>query len=80
MDRNNHYVPQFILRQYGDHLCVFNTKTQSFEEGRNPRSIYSEKGLYPDDIEEGLQQRVETPFAELVHQTDLLNQKRIVLT
>jgi|GEM_PF-3669507 len=80
MDRNNHYVPQFILRQYGDHLCVFNTKTQSFEEGRNPRSIYSEKGLYPDDIEEGLQQRVETPFVELVHQTDLLNQKRIVLT
>src|SRR5574344_250637 len=78
--RNNHYVPQFILRQYGDHLCVFSTKTQSFEEGRNPHSIYSEKGLYPDDIEDGLQQRVETPFAELLHQTDLLNKKRIVLT
>lgn len=77
--RNNHYVPQFILRQYGDHLCVFDAKQQQFFEGRNSRSLYCEKGLYPDDIEDGLQQRVETPFAEFLHKTNLLSEKQITL-
>jgi len=50
MSVNSHYVPQFILRHYGEHLCIYDVKAGKYEKGRNPDSLFCKQGLYPEDI------------------------------
>lgn len=44
---NNHYVPQFILRQFEDYLNVYNVKDRSLHSGMRTSSIFSEKKSIP---------------------------------
>jgi hypothetical protein len=67
MSLRNHYVPQFILRQFGERLCLFDVQKQTLEEGRNPATLYYQKGIYPDEMETAFSIKVEKPFADLFY-------------
>ncbi len=66
---NSHYIPQFILRNFCENgqitLCDLDKKKIQL---RNPRSVFSEKGYYPDSMEKELSTKAEYLFANLYHQ------------
>ncbi|MCR5109128.1 MAG: DUF4238 domain-containing protein [Lachnospiraceae bacterium] len=65
---NSHYIPQFILRNFYDNdkitYCDLEKKTV---QSRNTRSIFSEEGYYPENIEKDLCKKAEYQFANLYH-------------
>ena len=65
---NNHYVPQFILRQFGDYLNVYNVKDCSLHSGMLTSNIFSERKIYPADLEKAIGYNLESPFAKLFHE------------
>jgi hypothetical protein len=80
MSVNSHYVPQFILRHYGEHLCIYDVKAGKYEKGRNPDSLFCKQGLYPEDIEKSFANKIEQPFSRLMASKLLAEQKDIVLS
>ncbi len=64
----SHYIPQFILRNFCEEgkitYCDLDAKDTSL---RNPRSVFSEVGYYPDTIEKNLSVKAEHLFANLYH-------------
>lgn len=79
---NNHYVPRFILRQFGEHLNVYNVKDGSLRTGERTDHIFAERKIYPADLEKDIGYKLESPFAKLL-QDKLLSGKcgdKIVLT
>ena len=78
---NCHYIPQMILR----HLCSDNKITycdieNSKTEQRNTKSVFSEKGYYPNELEKDFCQKIEVQFANLLNKKILCNKKRFILT
>lgn len=78
---NCHYIPQLILR----HFCTDNKITycdieNSKTEQRNTKSVFSEKGYYPDELEKDFCQKIEVQFADLLNKKILCNKKRFTLT
>ena len=79
---NNHYVPQFILRQFGNRINVYNVKDGSLLAGQRTDHIFSERKIYPADLERDIGYKLEAPFAKLFH-NKLMNGKcgdKILLT
>ena len=78
---NSHYVPQFILR----HFCV-DDKIQYCDiqrksvEARTTRTVFSEKGYYPDELEHDLCIKVESQFANLLNNKLVSERRKIVLS
>ena len=78
---NNHYVPQFLL----SHFCI-DGKIQYMDlsskkvESRNTRSVFSEKGYYPDEVEIDLCNKIERDFARLFSNKIVNAKNRIILS
>ncbi|MCR4896490.1 MAG: DUF4238 domain-containing protein [Lachnospiraceae bacterium] len=65
---NSHYVPQFILRNfYADDKITYCDLEQKTIQARNARTVFSEKGYYPEGIERDLCEKTEHQFANLFH-------------
>ena len=65
---NSHYVPQFILRNfYVDDKISYCDMQERTVQLRNSKSVFSEEGYYPEDIEKALCKKVEYQFANLYH-------------
>ncbi len=65
---NSHYVPQFILRNfYVDDKISYCDLQERKVQLRNTRSIFSEEGYYPEDLEKDLCKKAEYQFANLFH-------------
>lgn len=65
---NSHYVPQFILRNfYSDDKITYCDLEQKTIQPRNTRSVFSEEGYYPEEIERDLSKKAEYQFANLFH-------------
>lgn len=64
---NNHYIPQFILRQFDEHLNVYNVKDGSLRTGARTNRVFAEKQIYPADLEKDIGYKLEAPFARLFH-------------
>ncbi len=64
---NNHYIPQFILREFGDRINVFNVREQTLERNRKTNVVFTEKSIYPPDLEKDIGYKLEAPFAKLFH-------------
>lgn len=76
----SHYIPQFILR----HFCVDNSITycdlvNQNVESRNTKSVFSEKGYYPNDLEKALCERIEAQFANILNNKILSNRYKVIL-
>lgn len=64
---NNHYIPQFILRAYGDRINVFDVKNQILNRNMLPNNVFFNTGIYPPDLEKNIGYLLEAPFAKLFH-------------
>lgn len=78
---NSHYVPQLILRHFSDgekiQYCDIDKRTL---ETRNIKSVFSEKGYYPEQLEESLCRNVEGQFANLLNKKILKERYKVVLS
>jgi len=65
--KNNHYVPQLILRRYSDHLCTYNVKTKDYQIDQSTSTIFSNLEFYPVEIEKDFNRLIESPFAAILN-------------
>ena len=78
---NSHFIPQLILR----HFCE-NEKIQYYDlssgniESRSTKSVFSEKGYYPENIEKDLCHKIEVQFANILNNKILKENYNIALT
>lgn len=78
---NNHFIPQLILR----HFCE-DEKIQYYDieshriESRTTKSVFSEKGYYPDELEKDLCHMIEVQFANILNKKILSENYKISLT
>jgi hypothetical protein len=77
----NHYIPQFILRHFcTDNLITYCDLKKQKIELRNTKSVFSEKGYYPDVLERSLCEKIELQFASLLNGKILKSHKRLNLS
>ena len=77
----SHYIPQFILRNFclDGKLTYCNLDDKTVQK-RNPYSVFSEKGYYPEQLEKNLNEKAEHPFANLYHNKLENAYRKIVLS
>lgn len=78
---NSHFIPQFILR----HFCVDNNVQycdiqNKRVEPRTTRTVFSEGGYYPEELEHDLCSKVETQFANLLNNKIVREKRKIILS
>lgn len=62
---NSHYVPKQTLKKFAKKLCLFNVKTGEYKENVALNKAFSEYGFYSVEVEEKLNKRIESQFAQL---------------
>ncbi len=78
---NSHFIPQLILRHFCEdgkiqYYNIENKKTET----RSTRTVFSEKGYYPEQLEKNLCNKIEVQFANILNKKLLYNNYKIVLT
>lgn len=65
---NSHFIPQFILRNFcaDNKIQYYNKHTKSVDT-RSTRSVFSEKGYYPDELEKELCSKIEYQFSVVLN-------------
>ena len=77
---NNHFVPQFILKNFcKDGKLQYNDVLNKTTEQRSTRSVFSEKGYYPDELEKDLCYKIEAQFAKLLNNKIINERYRITI-
>ena len=64
---NNHYIPQFILRQFGEKINVYDVKSKTLKRDLQTFRTFSERKIYPTELEKDIGYKLESPFAKLFH-------------
>lgn len=62
---NSHYVPKQTLKKFAKKLCLFNVKTGEYKENVALNRAFSEYGFYSVEVEEKLNKKIESQFAQL---------------
>lgn len=77
---NSHYVPQFLLRNFckDDKIQYFDIATKSVEQ-RSTKSVFSERGYYPDNLEKELCYKIEAQFANVLNKKIVNERYKITL-
>ena len=77
---NSHFIPQFILRNFcsDNKIQYYNKSTQTLET-RSTRSVFSEKGYYPDHLEKELCSKIEYQFSVVLNNKILNARNNITL-
>ena len=70
-----HYIPQLLLRHFckDNKIQYYNLETKT-TESRSTKSVFIEKGYYPDELERDLCHKTEVQFANLLN-TKILNER-----
>ena len=76
----NHYVPQFILKKYGEKLSFYDVKEKKLVENSLPENIFVSNNIYSDKIETDLCKQIESPFSILLEDKILKSQDELVIT
>lgn len=76
---NNHYVPQFILRRFGDKLNRYNVKTGDIKIKGSIINAFSEKNIYPEWLEHMLSD-LESRIANLIDNKILNASNKVTIT
>ena len=76
---NNHYVPQLILRRFGNKINLYNVKTGEVKFKRSTLNMFNEKNLYPQELEKKLS-LFESKIANLLDKKILVDANEISLT
>ena len=65
--KNNHFVPQLILRRFGEKISTYNVRTGEYRYGRHTADVFSKHEFYPLELELEFGQ-VEGRFANILNQ------------
>ena len=77
---NSHFVPQFLLRNFcSDSKIQYYNKNTKTVESRSTRSVFSEKGYYPDQLEKDLCNKIEYQFSVVLNNKLLKARDKITL-
>lgn len=79
MYKNNHYVPQLVLRRYGTKINRYNIKTKELFINGSTKNAFCEKKLYPEDVEI-LLGKLESEFTNVLDNKILKAKDKIVLS
>ena len=78
---NSHYIPQLILRHFcEDEKIQYHDIEKHTTELRTTKSVFSEKGYYPDKLEKELCHKIEVQFANVLNKKILCENYKIALT
>lgn len=62
----SHYIPQFILRAfYEEDKILYMDLASKRIKSRNSKSVFSEDGYYPEQLEHDLCDKIERDFAPI---------------
>lgn len=64
---NSHYVPKFVLKNFGDKISIYDIKSGELREDVKLEKAYSQVGFYNDEIEDKLNRKIESQFANLFY-------------
>ena len=64
---NSHYVPKFVLKNFGDKISLYDIKSGELREDVKLEKAYSQVGFYNDEIEDKLNRKIESQFANLFY-------------
>ena len=64
---NNHYIPQFILRQFGETINVYDVNAKALKRNQQTFRVFAERKIYPAELEKDIGYKLEAPFAKLFH-------------
>lgn len=73
---NNHYVPQFILRRFGNKINRYNVETGEVKVKGSTINAFSQKDIYPEWLEKMLS-KLESKMATLIDKK-ILNAEGVV--
>ncbi|MCH5248553.1 MAG: DUF4238 domain-containing protein [Lachnospiraceae bacterium] len=78
---NSHYIPQLILRHFceNEKILYYDIEKQT-TESRTAKSVFSEKGYYPEELEKDLCHNIEVQFANILNRKILCENYKIALT
>lgn len=74
---NSHYIPKFILKQFGEKICTYDIKEGIYNENVNPKDAFCLKGFYSDEIEKKLNEKIEKRFAKLFYSKINIDKKTL---
>lgn len=77
---NSHYIPQLILRHFcvDNHIQYCDIERQMVQE-RTTRTVFSEQGYYPDELEYDLCVKIESQFGNLLNNNLIKERYKITL-
>lgn len=78
--KNNHYIPQLLIRKFGERVNSYNIHTQETQENVKPKNVFYEKRFYSQELEDLLAKKVEGPFGDLINNKILPANRKLVLT
>lgn len=73
--KNNHFVPQLILRRFGEEISTYNIRTGEYRHGQQTAEVFSKYEFYPLELEMEFGQ-VEGRFANILSQK-ILKEKTV---
>ena len=73
--KNNHFVPQLILRRFGEEISTYNIRTGEYRHGQQTAEVFSKYEFYPLELEMEFGQ-VEGRFANILSQKILKAENR----
>ena len=77
---NNHYIPQFLLKHFCENGTIQYCDIESRKvEARNTRSVFSEKGYYPDELEHDLCNKIESQFSKLLNDKLAISRYKVTI-
>ena len=76
---NNHYIPQFILRRFGDKLNRYNIQTGDIKCKGSVLNAFAEKDIYPEWLEHRFCD-LESKIANLIDKKILNIQDEVTIT
>ena len=65
--KNNHFVPQLILRRFGEEISTYNIRTGEYRQGQQTAEVFSKYEFYPLELEMEFGQ-LEGRFANILNQ------------
>ena len=72
---NSHYVPQFILKSFGNHFDLYDANEQRIEIGLTSKQAFVVKGLYSNEVENTFNKEFEQSFSLLIEELKKGNER-----
>ena len=77
--QNNHYVPQFLLKRFGEKINVYDVKSAVLTMRKRPDKVFCSNGLYEDELEHLFNVNAESKVANLLFNKILTDEAEVTL-